>query len=371
MSVELDAPEGLHLIAYEVFTKHGFALPCFGRLVGANTVYAARPSRPGDPAASIAGFDVHEAEDLKRLPPDKQTLEIRVGDPWHDVFLWGDHVYVGTKAEIWRSISDVRRAVAATAPLSLLNLAEGVPGMASAPFARAAFAWLRTRRGDNAAVDWQIDTYLRSLAIRGLRRHLGSASHGEHVHHSLRNVRLVSQGNTLRLNLPPTLPDVSRITAATLYDCARASHGFGLRLVVMRGGASGEGGAEAPTAVGTTLVMRLRQGRGKTQTQIPFAVTDSFFRDEIGVRHARTGRFRAMTLSRSEGRRNTMKLQVPEIAGMSEPVARFERGPDGITYEIYDAVTTKGSSIKKLLDAGLRNGTTHETEGGATLWRIL
>ncbi len=117
--------------------------------------------------------------------------------------------------------------------------------------------------------------------------------------------------------------------------------------------------------------MRLRRGRGKTQTQIPFRVLDAFFGDDIRVLAARDGTVRDMTLSMSDERRNTMKLQLPEMANMRDPFARFKRTPRGITYEIHDLESPDGQAIKKKLDEGLRNGTTYQTQGAATWWRIL
>lgn len=371
MSVDPDLPQSFRLVAYETLTEHGFALPCFGRFVGGNTVYAARSSHPGDPIAFITGFDVHEPEDLKQIPVGKQVSEVRVGEPWLDVFLWGDEVYVGTKPEIWRSTSNVRKAIAALAPLSLLSLAEGVRGLGIAEFARAAYEWLAGRENAAAALDWQIDTYFRGLAIRSLRRRLGEAAYSDRVRLTLRDVKLYLQDSTLHLHLPSTLPNMSQITATDLYDCARASHEFGFRLVITRDNLSNHSVDGRSVTAGKILLMRLRQGRGGTQTQIPFAVTDSFFGDEIRVRDLRSGKTRAMTLSVSGNRRNTMKLQLPEIAEMNDPVARFERQADGITYEVYDASTAKGRSVIRLLNAGLRDGTTHQTRGAATRWRVL
>ena len=83
-----DAPEELALIGYEKLAEHGFALPCFGRTEGANTVYVARATQSGDPLASIAAFDIYEPEDMRPLPHDKTNIRAWAGGPWIDVFLW-------------------------------------------------------------------------------------------------------------------------------------------------------------------------------------------------------------------------------------------------------------------------------------------
>ena len=120
-----------------------------------------------------------------------------------------------------------------------------------------------------------------------------------------------------------------------------------------------------------TMVMRLRHGRGRTQTQIPLRVVDSFFAGIRTLHDARTGRPRTMTLSKAHEARNTMKLQLPEIAEMSDPVARFERRDDGITFAIHDSSSPEGTEIAELLNDGVRDGSTRKTQQGATWWRIL
>lgn len=111
---------------------------------------------------------------------------------------------------------------------------------------------------------------------------------------------------------------------------------------------------------------------GQTQTQIPLRVVDSFFAGSQTLRDARTGRERTMTLSkRADAGRNTMKLQLPEIAEMTDPVAHFERSEEGVTFEIHDASSREGRKIADLLNEGVRDGSTRKTQRGATWWRFL
>lgn len=371
MSIDDDTPDDLVLIGYEKLAGHGFALPCFGRAVGANTVYVGRPSWPGDPTAKIVGFEIHDAENLEALPPGQPSRQVKPGDPWLDVFLWAGEIYVGTKVEIWNSTASVRSGIADTAPFTLLNLAEGVPNIAIGSLANATYGWMQQRSGSSAALAWQVDVYLRGLAIRGLRRRLGKAVQAGRVRQGLQNVKLSISGKTLTVRLPATLTEAMRITATDLYSFVKAAGDFGFQAAIVRDGTSSPGNAAKTTIAGTTLLMRLRRGRGKTQTQIPFRVLDAFFGDEIRVQAAQNGPVRDMTLSMSEGRRNTMKLQLPEMAAMRDPFARFKRTSSGITYEIYDLDSPKGQEIKQSLDEGQRNGTTYQTQGAATLWRIL
>lgn len=371
MSTDDDAPGGLALIAYEKLTDHGFALPCFGRPEGANIVYVARPSRPGDPTARIAGFEIYDAGDRQSLPPGKTVRQAKVGDPWLDVFLWAGEIHVGTKPEIWNATATVRSSIAALAPLSLLNLAEGVPGVEIGDLAKAAHAWLQQGRNAGAALAWQVDIYLRGLAVRDLRRCLGAAAQTASARLGLQNIKLVLRDKTLTLHLPAELTKRNPVTASDLYDSMKAARAFGFEVVISRGGIADTAAAQGTAASGGTLLMRLRKGRGGTQTQIPFRVLTSFFGDEIRVHSVEAGTARDMTLSRSGDRRNTMKLQLPEMAQMQEPVARFRRTAGRITYELHDAESAQGKEIKDLLDAGLRDGSTHQTGGAATWWRIL
>lgn len=371
MSTDDDAPQGLALIAYEKLTNHGFALPCFGRPEGANTVYVARPSRPGDPAARIAGFEIYDAGDRQSLPPGKAARQAKVGDPWLDVFLWAGEIHVGTKPEIWNATAAVRSSIAALAPLSLLNLAEGVPGVEIGDLAKAAHAWLQQGRNAAAALSWQVDIYLHGLVVRDLRRSLGAAAQTASLRSGLRNIKLDLIDKTLTLHLPAELTKRNPVTASDLYDSIKAAEAFGFEIIISRGEIADAVGAKRTAVAGATLLMRLRKGRGGTQTQIPFRVLASFFGDEIRVHSADAGTARDMTLSRSGDRRNTMKLQLPEMAQMREPVARFTRTAGPITYELHDAESAPGREIKELLNAGLRDGSTHQTQGAATWWRIL
>ncbi len=319
----------------------------------------------------MIAFEVHDAEILEPLPQTQLGRSAKAGDPWLDVFLWAGEVYVGTKAEIWNATAAVRTAIADHAPMTLMNLAEGVPNVSTGNMANAAYGWLQQRYGGDAALSWQVDVYLRGLAIRGLRRRLGKAVQAGRVRLGLQNVRLSLNGKALTVRLPATLTEALRVTATDLYNFVKAASDFGFQATIVRDGASGKGPATKTTIAGTTLLMRLRRGRGKTQTQIPFRVLDAFFGDDIRVLAARDGTVRDMTLSMSDERRNTMKLQLPEMANMRDPFARFKRTPRGITYEIHDLESPDGQAIKKKLDEGLRNGTTYQTQGAATWWRIL
>jgi hypothetical protein len=372
MSTDPGTPDELTLISYEKLTDHGFALPCFGQARGANTVYIARSTRPGDPAAPIAAFDLYDSEGLRPLSADKERHGVKVGSPWVDVFLWHGETYLGTKSEIWLAIGGIRSEIEASAPLTLLNLAEGVPGEATDHLARTAFAWLEGRYGTKLAAHWQLESYLRSLAIRGLRHKLEDAADAGHLRRELRNVELARSGSTLTLHLPATINKNSRITLSSLGELVRAAQAFGFQTVIADEAApTPEKPATRVPAAREILVMRLRKGRGGTQTQIPFRVVKTFFKGETKIRSGHSGHVRAMTPSLSSGSPNTMKLQVPEMKTLSFPVARFERTPEGAVYHVYDSDSPLGKEIIQILEEGRRNGTTQVTRRGpeGTWWR--
>ena len=114
----------LALVGYVPVSGHGFALPYFAQHIVANATYIARCNVPGAPSGKIIGFEIAGLDYCKTLPKELVQL-VQIGDPWIDVFLWGDQIWVGTKPEIWRATIAIRRQIANFAPLTLLTLAEG------------------------------------------------------------------------------------------------------------------------------------------------------------------------------------------------------------------------------------------------------
>jgi HKD family nuclease len=126
-------------------------------------------------------------------------------------------------------------------------------------------------------------------------------------------------------------------------------------------------------APGDTVLMRLRIARG-TQTQIPFRLTNTFFSRDREVRHKNTGVTHEIHEAKAKGNANTMKLELPETRTMQQPMARFERVPAGIVYEVFDVGTPQGDQILSVLQEGLRNDTTKMTisnQEQATWWRFI
>jgi hypothetical protein len=365
-----DQRKQLSLVAYEKLTSHGFALPLYKSSASANALHVAVPSRVGDPEAVIVGFEVYEAEDVITLGVDSQRSAVGRGAAWLDVFLWSGVAHVGTRSEIWESISDKRREIEQLAPLSLLAVADGARAPSIGDIAATAYTWLARSWCDAFAVRWQVETYLRGLFLRDMRRQLDATSAQEMFETTIRSVPLVLVSKTIELRLPVQLRRKVPINAGDLPDFVAASLAFGLNVSIMPPEGKVDDSLVHPR-LPSVLLMRIRKGRGGTQTQIPFGAIDEYFHKNLKVRDATSGQVRSMTMSKADGRRNTMKLQLPEMIDLVDPVIRFERTADTLTYSLHDASSREGAVIVSSLEEGLLDGSTRRTQGKATWWRLL
>ncbi len=133
----------------------------------------------------------------------------------------------------------------------------------------------------------------------------------------------------------------------------------------------------ATVAAGTVLLMRLRKASvtdRPTQTQIPFRVVDTFFTGSSEVRSTHSAEVHGIIEASARGTRNTIKLEMPEMKDFVQPVARFEKTPEGIVYEAYDVGSPQGNQIMTSLEEGRRDGTTQMTISDAdraTWWRFI
>lgn len=354
------------LVAYERLTDHGLAMPLFASSPAANALHVAVPSRPGDPTTHIQAFELYATNEAKVL--DSLLFRSAVpGEAWIDVFIWHDTVHVGTRAELWDSTESCHEEMERISPLSLLALAEGLDRSEAVRCASIAYDWLTRDWGRSRADRWRVDSYLTRLARRDLTRRYDTGPLHAKAVEVLELMRLGQNDTVLELRAPRLLD----FKADDLSDLGFALNALGWRLEIVFDEPSKRPALSASSPTAKTMVMRLRHGRGRTQTQIPLRVVDGFFAGSRTLRDARTGRSRTMTLSKAGEARNTMKLQLPEIAGMTDPVARFERRDDGVTFEVYDSSSPEGGRIADLLDEGVRNGSTRKTQRGATWWRLL
>nr|WP_256490267.1 phospholipase D family protein [Ideonella oryzae] len=163
--------------------------------------------------------------------------------------------------------------------------------------------------------------------------------------------------------LPPPVPGAHRGEAAAGRE----------------GGPAGAGGAAMPPVApaGTVLLMRLRkanQSTRPTQTQIPLRVAHTFFDGVAEVQSAHTGERHGIRFAHARGGLNTLKLEIPEMANFAQPVARFERTPDGVVYQVYDNTSAPGLQIMHSLNEGRRDNSTQMSIADAeraTWWRSI
>jgi HKD family nuclease len=127
---------------------------------------------------------------------------------------------------------------------------------------------------------------------------------------------------------------------------------------------------------GTVLLMRVRKARG-TQVQMPIqAVETDFFKGIDAIVSEHDGQARGLHPAKAHGKRNTIKLEIPETATMNDPVLRLERTANAITYRAFDANSIMGSQIRDALLMGfkLKPPATFSSISGverATWWRFI
>jgi len=109
--------------------------------------------------------------------------------------------------------------------------------------------------------------------------------------------------------------------------------------------------------VGAVLLMRVRRAsetERRTQVQIPIRVVKTeFFGEDASVTSAHDGRVHTLRRAAARGTTNTIKLELPEIDPMDDPVVRFERKKTLIEYQVYDSGSTLGTPIMEALERGL------------------
>jgi HKD family nuclease len=131
---------------------------------------------------------------------------------------------------------------------------------------------------------------------------------------------------------------------------------------------------------GTILLLRARRASKtarRTQIQLPIRKmhTDFFtLVDELVSAH--DARSHRLVHARARGVLNTIKVEIPEIEPMEDPVLRLERTPRAIIYQAFDANSVLGVPIRQALLNGfaMTPPTTFKTvsdESRATWWRFI
>lgn len=206
-----DLQFSLRLIGYYRCIGHGFAVPLYGQSEGANTLYIARCSISGDHEAVIEAFEPVDVDDQRRLPPG-ESIAVRIGEPWRDVFLWNDAAYVGTPAQLWGELTPQHGDVEARAPLSLLDLAVHARRDEVATLAPVAFAFVRKRYGEARASSWRRQ-FVRQQTEVALRKTLAGQGLDDDL---FRGISLVETSpDVLTCDLPGELASAALSEAVT------------------------------------------------------------------------------------------------------------------------------------------------------------
>lgn len=132
---------------------------------------------------------------------------------------------------------------------------------------------------------------------------------------------------------------------------------------------------------GTVLLMRVRRASEtarRTQVQVPIRVIRTKFFERIAeIVSAHDGRSHAIITASARGGLNTMKVELPEIDPMPDPVVRLERTPTAIVYQTFDANSVLGRPIMDALRKGLEFEppvtflTAPKEPRHATWWRFI
>lgn len=162
-------PAKLCLLGYVPLTEWGYALPCFGSGPRPNVWYCATPSITGDRSSVISAFEPFASNEIRELP-DEEAREIRLGDPWCDVFLWNGQPILGSPEELWRALEPYKGELAQRAPLSLLDLALATSHVDCRELTEQATAFLVERHGKERAQNWRDETLMREAVLLRLRR---------------------------------------------------------------------------------------------------------------------------------------------------------------------------------------------------------
>lgn len=131
---------------------------------------------------------------------------------------------------------------------------------------------------------------------------------------------------------------------------------------------------------GTVLLMRVRrasESERRTQIQIPKKVAESsFFSGKDRIVSAHSGQNHPLIQASARGIINTIKVEIPEIEAMTDPVLRLERTPSEIIYQAFDALSVLGTPIRQAMLNGfaMTPATTKQTIADrtrATWWRFI
>jgi HKD family nuclease len=139
-------------------------------------------------------------------------------------------------------------------------------------------------------------------------------------------------------------------------------------------------GPVPPNRRGAVLLMRVRrasESARRTQVQFPKSVlATQFFDGTRAIVSSQDGRSHELHEAFARGIVNTIKVEIPEIKQMVDPVMRMERTDQGTVYEAYDSGSALGRPIREALERGFalvppRTEASISDRDRATWWQFI
>lgn len=184
----------MKLRGYIANCDHGFALPVYKSADQfANAWYVAIPQVEGDHRSFIRDFEVIDEVSPRELTDER---EVNVGDPWIDVFLWGEEPSIGTPQEILKSLKPVEKKLASHIPLSYADLLIFAGGPKSRTGARDCLTYLIAEWGGREGNTLFQDFILRPGILLALNRVLVREKKGDRLPSVIRefDIRIETDG---------------------------------------------------------------------------------------------------------------------------------------------------------------------------------
>src|SRR5262249_52456445 len=131
---------------------------------------------------------------------------------------------------------------------------------------------------------------------------------------------------------------------------------------------------------GTVLLLRARRASEtarRTQIQLPIRIVRTeFFARVNELVSAHDGRAHALIRAQARGGLNTIKVEIPEIEPMGDPVLRLERTRNAIIYQTFESNSVLGAPIRQALVNGFemtppKTNKTVSNREQATWWRFI
>lgn len=243
--MDSDGLTDLLLAGYVPLRDEGMALPCYASGPQSNAWYCALCSVPGDRAGTVVDFEPFESGDIIRLPAAAQRA-VSVGDPWHDVLVWGGDCFVGTPDIILTALGDRVAELAGNAPLTLLDLAMPAQRLDRAAIVTAAKLRIDSFWGPGEASHWESDIFVRQNLLLELRRLLSGAPEAGCAE-LIRQLEVTASDGSMTVDVPsPLAALLRRHNAIDAFERRMETFGYETGLTLICPALTADIGPEAP-----------------------------------------------------------------------------------------------------------------------------